>query len=72
MRYKRIGYKLNVMRQSACLVIDYIAVNGFAALLNCTSVDRWTSDSMLAPTKAIHFSWLRSELSSFARPSTRA
>ena len=49
MRYKRIGYNLNVMRQSACLVINPITVDGYAALLNCTSVDR-ASDSMMAPT----------------------
>ena len=34
MRYKRIGYNLNVMRQSACLVINPITVDGFAALFN--------------------------------------
>ena len=28
MRYKRIGYNLNVMRQSACLVINPITVDG--------------------------------------------
>ena len=49
MRYKRIGYNQNVMRQSACLVINPITVDGFAALFNCTSVDR-ASDSMMAPT----------------------
>ena len=49
MRYKRIGYNLNVMRQSACLVINPIMVDGFAALFNCTPVDR-ASDSMMAPT----------------------
>ena len=32
MRYKRIGYNLNVMRQSACLVINPITVDGYAAL----------------------------------------
>ena len=32
MRYKRIRYNLNVMRQSACLVINPITVDGFAAL----------------------------------------
>ena len=31
MRYKRIGYNLNVMRQSACLVINPITVNGLVA-----------------------------------------
>ena len=49
MRYKRIGYKLNVMRQSACLVINPITVDGYAAFFNCTPVDR-ESDSMMAPT----------------------
>ena len=49
MRYKRIGYNLNVMRQSACLVINQITVDGYAALFNCTPVDR-ASDSMMAPT----------------------
>ena len=47
--YKRIGYNLNVMRQSACLVINPITVEGYAALFNCTPVDR-ASDSMMAPT----------------------
>ena len=49
MHYKRIGYYLNVMRQYACLVINPISVDGFAALFNCTPVDR-ASDSMMAPT----------------------
>ena len=49
MRYKRIGYNLNVMRQFACLVINPITVDGYAALFNCTPVDR-ASDSMMAPT----------------------
>ena len=49
MRYKRIGYDLNVMRQSACLVINPITVDGYTALFNCTPVDR-ASDSMMAPT----------------------
>ena len=49
MRYKRIGYNLNVMRQSACLVINPITVKSYAALFNCTPVDR-ASDSMMAPT----------------------
>ena len=47
MRYKRIGYNLNVKRQSACLVINPITVDGYVALFNCTPVDR-ASDSMMA------------------------
>ena len=49
MRYKHIGFNLNVMRQSVCLVINPITVDGYAALINCTPVDR-ASDSMMAPT----------------------
>ena len=49
MRNKRIGYNLNVMQQSACLVINPVTVDGYAALFNCTPVDR-ASDSMVAPT----------------------
>ena len=49
MRYKRIGYNLNVMRQSVCLVINPIKVDGYAALFNCMPVDR-ASDSMMALT----------------------
>ena len=45
-RYKRIGYNLNVTRQSACLVINPIRVDGFAALFICTPVDR-ASDFMM-------------------------
>ena len=48
-RHKRVGYDLNVMRQSACLVINPITVDNFAALFNCTPVDL-ASDAMMAPT----------------------
>ena len=61
MRYKRIGYNLNAMQQSACLVINPIKVYGYAALFNCMPVDR-ASDSMMARPKAIHLSWLGLEL----------
>ena len=48
-RYRRIGYNLNVMRQSACLVFNPIMVDNYAAFFNCTPVGR-ASDSMMAPT----------------------
>ena len=44
--HKRIGYALNVMRQSACLVINPLTVDNFAALFNCTPVDL-ASDSII-------------------------
>ena len=34
-RYKRIGYSLDIMRQTACLVVNPIIVDGYASLFNC-------------------------------------
>ena len=48
-RYRRMGYNLNVMRQSACLVFNPIMVDGCAAFFNCTLVGR-ASDPMMTPT----------------------
>ena len=48
-RYKHIGYNINIMRQSACLVFNPITVNNFASLFNCMPVGR-ASDTMMAPT----------------------
>ena len=33
--YKRTGYNTNVMRQSACLVVNPTTVNRFAFFFNC-------------------------------------
>ena len=49
MQSKRIGYNIDIMRQSACLVVNPITVNNFAILFNFTPVGRG-SDSMIAPT----------------------
>ena len=48
-RYKKIGYNRNVMRQTACLVVNPIKVNSFAYIFNCTTVGR-TSDCMTVPS----------------------
>ena len=48
-RHKRFGYDLNAMQQPVCLVINSIKVDSFAALFNCTPMDR-ASDSKMAPT----------------------
>ena len=45
-RYKRIGYNINIIRQSACLVFNPITINNFASLFNCTPVGR-ASDSVV-------------------------
>ena len=47
--YKKIGYNINVLQQTACLVVSPITVGNFAFLFNCTPVGR-TSDSMMVPT----------------------
>ena len=39
-RYKRIGYSLDIMRQTACLVVSPIIVDGYASLCNCTTAIR--------------------------------
>ena len=44
-RYKRIGHSLDIMRQTACLVVNPIIVDGYASLFNCTTAVR-ASDSM--------------------------
>ena len=53
-RYKRIGYIINIMRQSACLEFNPITVNNFASLFSCTLVGR-VLDSMMAPTYSYLF-----------------
>ena len=39
-RYKKIGYNVDVLQQMACLVVNPIKVNSFAYLFNCTTVGR--------------------------------
>ena len=39
-RYKKIVYNIDVLRQTACLVVILIKVNSFAYLFNCTTVGR--------------------------------
>ena len=46
--YKRTGYNMNAMQQTACLVVNPITVNNFAALFNCMPAGQ-TSDLMKAP-----------------------
>ena len=48
-RYKKIGYNINILKQTACLVVNPITVGNLAFLFNCTLVG-WTSDSMTVPT----------------------
>ena len=47
--YKKIGFNINVLQQTACLLVNTIIVGNFAFLFNCTPVGR-ISDSMTVPT----------------------
>ena len=39
-RCKTIGYNIDVLRQTACLVVNPIKVNNFVYIFNCTTVGR--------------------------------
>ena len=47
--YKKIGCNINILQQTACLVVNPITVGNFAFLFNCTPVGL-TSDSLTIPT----------------------
>ena len=38
--YKKIGYDIDVLRQTACLVVNLMKVNSFAYLFNCSTIGR--------------------------------
>ena len=44
--YKKFGYNINVLQQTACLVVNPIMVGNFAFLLNYMQAGQ-TSDSMM-------------------------
>ena len=48
--YEKNDYNINVLPQTAYLVVNLIRVGKFAFLFNCTPMGR-TSDSMMVPTK---------------------
>ena len=48
-RYKKISYNIDVLRQTACLVVNPIKVNNFAYLFDCTMVGR-ASELMTVPS----------------------
>ena len=52
--YKKIDHNINILHQTASLVVNPITVGNFAFLFNCTPVGR-TSDSMTVPTLLIYW-----------------
>ena len=51
--YKMIGYSINVLQQTACLVVNLITVGNFAFQINCTPVGQ-TSDSLAFLVRLIY------------------
>ena len=47
--YKKIGYNINVLQQTACLGVNPITAGNFAFLFTCTPVGQ-TSDSLMVLT----------------------
>ena len=39
-RYIKVGYTIDVLRQTACLVVNPIKINNFAYLFDCRTVGR--------------------------------
>ena len=60
--YRRIGYTLDVMRQSACLLFNPVVVDSCAAVFGCAPVGR-ASDSGLDIKLFILVGWGRGFLS---------
>ena len=48
-RYKKLGYNIDVLRQNACLGVNRFKVHSFAYLFDCTTVCR-ASDLMKVPS----------------------
>ena len=48
-RYKRVGYNMDIMQQSAYLVVNPITVDSYGFLFNCTAVGQ-AEDLMMALT----------------------
>ena len=59
-RYKRTGHNMNIVRQTACFVVNPITANNFSALFNCTPAGR-ASD-------VIQLSWLGLDALSLVGP----
>ena len=60
------GYSINVLQQTACLMVNPIRVGNFAFLFNCTPVGR-TSDSMTVRTY-LFMRWLGPDALAVVRP----
>ena len=60
--HKLIGFDVNVIQLSACLVINPITVDDFDALFNCMPVDRASDNDCTDPKIFILVGWDRNTL----------
>ena len=51
--YKKIGYNINVLQQTACLVVNPITVGNFAFLFNCMPVSQGPSGQKIGPVRFV-------------------
>ena len=51
LRYIKIGYNINAIRQTACIVVNLLTINSFASLFGCTLAGR--VQTMTAPTERL-------------------
>ena len=49
---KKMGYNMNVVQQTVCMVVNPNMVDNFASVFNCTMVS-WVSDRMTASPAAV-------------------
>ena len=52
--YKRIGCNVNILQQTACLVVNPMTVDNIAFYFNCSDMD-WTSHSMTLTVSRLYF-----------------
>ena len=57
-RYKKIGYNMNILRQTACMVVNPIMLDNFASLFNCTTVGKSSDDGSLLNLFQLVGAWL--------------
>ena len=51
--YKKMGYSINVLQQTACLVVNSITVDNFVFLFNCTPVGCTSDFWMVSDLKTL-------------------
>ena len=56
-RYKRVGYNMDIMRTSACLVVNLVVVDSYGFLFNCTTVGQASDFNGSPDVKLLSVGW---------------